>query len=310
MECPQISIIVNTYNQSNYISQALDSFLMQEVSVPFEILVHDDASTDQTAKIIKMYEEQYPDVIKPIYNPVNQWTLDNSITANIQIPRARSKYVAFCEGDDYWSDKNKLQLQYDYMEAHPEATGCCHAYSMVTMDNQLIEERFDFSEDCNVPMKKLIGNQLEVPHFATLFLRKNCIEKMGDQFLGIGCNDMIIRIFCAIHGNLHYFNRNMSCYRRNVQGSWTETVGKNKERFKAEQKKYLPFLRKLDEFTNGIYHEEIIDTIDEREFNIALLENDYREAIKKKAYRHSSAKRRLYVAIGCVAPKLISKLRE
>lgn len=310
MEQPQISIICNTYNQEKYIGQALDSFLMQKVSVPFEILVHDDASTDGTSHIIKKYEELYPDIVKPIYNPVNQYSLGNSITANIQIPRAKGKYLAFCEGDDYWSEQNKLQIQYDYMEKHPEATGCCHAYSMVKRDNSLIEEIYDFLGDCEVPMSRLIGNQLKVPHFATLFLRKGCIENMGDQFLGRPCNDMVIRIYCAVNGSLHYISKNMSCYRRNVEGSWTCTIGQNKAKLKENLLQYIPFLYSLDEYTGNTYHELIMKSIDEREFNIALLENDYRAAIKKQAYLNASIKRKVYIALGCIVPKLISQMRE
>ena len=202
MQEPIISIICNTYNQEKYIADALDSFLMQEVSVPFEILVHDDASTDGTADVIRAYEQRFPESIKPIDQTENQYSKGVSITPEIQLPRAKGKYIAFCEGDDYWTDPQKLQIQYDFMEEHLQASGCCHAYSMVDKEKNLIEERFDFQQDCMIPMKKLMGNQLEVPQFATLFTRAKVMKQFQVPFLGLGSSDTRIRIFCATKGDL------------------------------------------------------------------------------------------------------------
>ena len=175
MSEPVISIICNTYNQEKYIADALDSFLMQKVSVPFEILVHDDASTDGTAGIIREYEKTYPNVVKPIYQRENQFSKNISITSQIQAPRAKGKYIAFCEGDDYWSDPDKLQIQYDYMESHGECSACCHAYSMVDKNKNLIEERYDFSEDCSVPIKRLIGKSVNFASICYAFCAKEML---------------------------------------------------------------------------------------------------------------------------------------
>lgn len=310
MDEPQISIICNTYNQEKYIAEALESFLMQRVNVPFEILVHDDASTDGTADVIRKYEKKYPDIIKPIYQTQNQWNLDVSVTASIQIPRAKGKYIAFCEGDDYWTDPDKLQIQYDYMETYNECSICCHAYNMVNRDRELIEERYDFSEDCSVPMTRLIGNQLTLPHFATLFARKDCFKNFDGQFLGTECNDMIIRIMCALQGDIHYINKNMSCYRRFTESSWTVNVGNSHDKFVNHLKQYIPFLKELNLYTNGKYEKDILKSIDRREFEIALLENRYKDAVKKQAYKKSSFKRKIYILIGCICPKLMNRLRK
>lgn len=309
MKEPIISIICNTYNQEKYIADALDSFLMQELSVPFEILVHDDASTDHTPDIIREYEKKFPDIVKPIYQKENQYSKQVSITVEIQIPRAKGKYIAFCEGDDYWTDSHKLQLQYEFMERNLKCSACCHAYSMVDKNKQLIEERFDFSEDCCVPMERLIGNQLMVPHFATLFVQKEIMKDFQVPFLGIGGNDMTIRIYCATKGELYYFNKNMSCYRRFTEGSWTMRIGQSNEAMAGQLKKYIPFLRQLNLYTNRRYEKIIEKVLDERLFSIDLLDNNYKNAKTRKAYKRANIKRKLYICIGCICPQLVTKLR-
>ena len=309
MSKPLISIICNAYNHAKYISTALDSFLMQKVDVPIEILVHDDASTDSTADIIREYEKKYPDIIKPVYQTINQYSKNIKITGPVQIARARGKYIAFCEGDDYWTDVKKLQIQYELMEKHPEYSACCHAYSMVRADGSLIEARWDFPKDMVIPMKRLIGNQLELPQFATLFARKSCLEcyqQQGD-FLGIS-GDMAVRLCCAAQGGIFYINHNMSCYRRFVEGSWT-VRNQDKERFTKHLEEVIPFLCRYNEYTDYRYDKEIKKCIDRREFDILLLKQDYRKAIRKKAYKRASLKRKLGVLIGCVFPGLVDRVR-
>ena len=307
---PEISIICNAYNHEKYIAQALDSFLMQKVNVPVEILVHDDASPDKTADIIRSYAEKHPDVILPIIQTENQASQGRSITPMIQLPRARAKYVAFCEGDDYWTDPDKLQLQYDFMEQHPEYSICCHAYSMVDKDGKLIEERRDLDADGVVPIEMLIGNQLLVPHFATMLVRRECLQGYDKYFLGKHCNDMLLRLYCHAQKPIWYLNRNMSCYRRFTESSWTVKVGQDREKFLKVLKDTAAFLEKYDEYTGRRYTEAIRKELVHRHFEIALLEGDYRTAIKSQDYRNASLKRKVGIAVGAVFPKLINRIRR
>ena len=101
---PPISICCLTYNHEPYIEQCLEGFLMQKVDFPIEILIHDDASTDKTAEIIRKYESKYPEIIKPVYQSENQYSKGISVSRVYQFPRAQGKYIALCEGDDYWTD--------------------------------------------------------------------------------------------------------------------------------------------------------------------------------------------------------------
>ncbi|MBQ3417886.1 MAG: glycosyltransferase [Ruminococcus sp.] len=305
MEKPIISIICNAYNHEKYIAQALDSFLMQKVNVPFEILVHDDSSTDRTPEIIRKYEDRYPGLVKSILQKENQMSQGLSITVDIQLPRALGKYIAFCEGDDYWTNENKLQIQYDFMEEHPEYSICCHAYNMVDKDGNLLEERRDFPEDCIVPMERLIGNQLEVPHFATMMVRKECLSGLGREFLGEHCSDMIIRLYCAAQKDIYFINQNMSCYRRFTESSWTVNVGQDKEMFLELRKTKIVFLKEYNDYTQYKYNRIIEKVLNYRQFEIDMYEGNYRAARRNPSFKTASLKRRIGITVGCVFPGLV-----
>ncbi|MBK3869706.1 glycosyltransferase [Pseudomonas stutzeri] len=114
---PLLSIVCLTYNHAPFIRKTLESFLQQETDFPFEVIVHDDASTDTTAAIIADYAARYPAIIKPIYQTQNQFSLGVPFSTRL-FARSAGKYIAYCEGDDYWTDPHKLQLQVDFLEQH------------------------------------------------------------------------------------------------------------------------------------------------------------------------------------------------
>ena len=130
---PLLAIKCLVYNHEPYLRQCLDGFVMQQTNFPFIAIVHDDASTDNSAAIIREYEEKYPDIIKTIYETENQYSKsDGSLTRimNKAIDELGCKYVAVCEGDDYWTDPQKLQKQVDFLEAHEDFSVCCHNVNM------------------------------------------------------------------------------------------------------------------------------------------------------------------------------------
>jgi glycosyltransferase involved in cell wall biosynthesis len=131
---PLVSICCITYNQEKYIGKALESFLMQRTDFRFEIIVHDDASTDRTTKIVKEYERKFPNIIKPIYQSENKYSKEG---LNFQykhvFPHAVGKYIAFCEGDDFWIDPRKLQNQVDFLEQNSDY-GLVHTRAVKYID--------------------------------------------------------------------------------------------------------------------------------------------------------------------------------
>lgn len=135
----KVSICCLAYNHEPYIRQCLDGFVMQKCNFKFEVLIHDDASKDNTASIIKEYETKYPDIIKPIYQKVNQHSLGVSATKKYNFPRCKGKYIAICEGDDYWTDENKLQKQVDFLDANTDYSICWTRY-LVEKESEVLEQ--------------------------------------------------------------------------------------------------------------------------------------------------------------------------
>ena len=135
---PLVSIRCTVYNHEPFLRQCLDGFVMQKTTFPFEAIVHDDASTDGSAAVIREYAEKYPDIIKPIYEAENQHSKHDGSLARIidAAIHPDSNYIAYCEGDDYWTDPNKLQIQVDFLESHPDYYMTCHAFEYYYEDTK------------------------------------------------------------------------------------------------------------------------------------------------------------------------------
>ena len=123
-----VTIQCLTYNHEPYIRKCLEGFVMQKTNFRFEAIVHDDASTDGTTEIVREYSEKYPDIIKPFFETENQYSKHNGVIGKIIRENTHGKYVAMCEGDDYWIDPLKLQKQVDILENNPDIALCCGGY--------------------------------------------------------------------------------------------------------------------------------------------------------------------------------------
>lgn len=134
-----VTIRCLAYNHEAYIRQCLDGFIKQKTNFCFEAIVHDDASTDGTANIIREYAEKYPDIIKPIFEVENQYSKRDGSLRRIMNSHMKGKYIAMCEGDDCWIDPYKLQKQVDYLESHPECVYSCHRYYIY---NEYTKEKY------------------------------------------------------------------------------------------------------------------------------------------------------------------------
>lgn len=143
---PLVTISCITYNHRSFIRETLESFISQKTTFPVEILIHDDASTDGTADVIREYEQKYPALIFPIYQLENQYSKGIKISFTHQFPRARGKYIALCEGDDYWTDPLKLQKQVDFLERNTKYVLCFHKIKTLIGDklqeDEVIEKRY------------------------------------------------------------------------------------------------------------------------------------------------------------------------
>lgn len=134
---PLVSICCLSYNHAPFLKECLDGFLMQQTNFEYEILIHDDCSTDGSDEIIREYASKYPEKIFPLYEEENQYSkgMESVIDIAFNYNRARGKYIAYCEGDDYWTDPLKLQKQVDFMESHPDYSVCFHRCSHLNSHN-------------------------------------------------------------------------------------------------------------------------------------------------------------------------------
>lgn len=213
-ENPLVSVRCITYNHEPYIAQALDGFLMQKTNFPFEVVVHDDASTDRTADVIREYEKKFPKIIKPIYEKENQYSKHDGSLGRIVNSALKGKYVAMCEGDDYWIDENKLQMQVDFLEGNPEY-GMCYtkAKQFKQKENKFSKKLFglyikDFDD--------LLQNGNRIPTLTVVF-RKEIINKYYEEIHPQDKNwlmgDYPLWLFISQMSNVKFFDKVTSVYR-------------------------------------------------------------------------------------------------
>lgn len=231
MEDIKVSVSCLVYNHEKYLRQCLDSLLMQETNFKYEILIHDDASTDGSADIIREYESKFPDIIKPIYQTENQYSKQVQISWTYQYPRARGKYLAWCEGDDFWSDKKKLQKQYDIMEKNSDCSFCVHTVRYVKENGEITEKVKPYGEnqDCkkgSIQMLKTIFYQNVCPYqTSSFFARREYvteeIEKIPEFISKCRVGDVPLIMLFSSKGSVYYIAEEMSCYRMFSMASWS-----------------------------------------------------------------------------------------
>ena len=235
---PLVSISCITYNHINYIEQCLDGFLEQETDYPFEILIHDDCSTDGTTEIIQKYSTKYPDIIKPMYETENQYQQGKPAGSLIwNFPRAKGKYIALCEGDDYWIDENKLQIQVDFLERNPEYTMCFHNAEVLNEIPDTEVSSIYGAEDRDYESTELYKKWI-VPT-ASIVLRRKCLEYPIIEREKFWAGDVIV-IQSAVHqGKVYGFSKVMSVYRVSQHGVSWEQQKKDKEHILKDSFKIL-----------------------------------------------------------------------
>lgn len=222
---PKVAIRCITYNHEPYIRDALEGFVMQKTSFPFVAVVHDDASTDGTADIIREYAEKYPDIIKPLYETENQYSKgDGSMSRmmNQAVLDTGAKYVALCEGDDYWTDPLKLQKQVDFLETHPDysmvfSNATAHWEDNRYPDKQIVQ--INVSREI-FPIEIFKG--LRIPTASVVIhssVFQSPIYKGCMQLKQIPFGDIQLFIACGHIGRIWYLSELVSFYRKHDNGA-------------------------------------------------------------------------------------------
>lgn len=213
----KVSVLCITYNQEKFIGQALESFMAQETDFNFEVLVHDDASTDRTRDIIKEFQKKYPHAIKPIFQEENQFSKGvRGILMKYLLPRAKGDYIAICDGDDFFTDKKKLQLQADFLDKHPDYMICFH-YGNVFFENNE-HEGYIYPEK---EFKKFTRKEMLKRNFMLTSSAMYRRVDYGDiPKTNIMPGDWYLHLYHVRHGKIGFINRIMSSYRRHPGGVW------------------------------------------------------------------------------------------
>ncbi|MDE7017669.1 MAG: glycosyltransferase [Lachnospiraceae bacterium] len=246
----EVSVFIGAYNQENYIKDALEGALKQKTNFLYEILVHDDASRDHTGEIIKEYEEKYPDKVVGLYEEVNKYD-HPEYAAKRMLATARGKYIALCDGDDYWTDENKLQMQYNFMEAHEDFALCTHNTLLVNTKNGKSRLYSKVGATGELPQGYVIENGCSLFHSSSHFLRlKDWVDKHGD----LPMFDLYRVIYSADAGRVMYFNRCMSVYRVFTHGSWSENAYSGPVNKISELVSEAEFMRRADKETGYRWH--------------------------------------------------------
>lgn len=222
---PLVTICCITYNHENYIEDALQGFLMQETNFPIEIIVHDDASTDRTAKIIDNYYQQFPDLISKILQTDNQFSKGMHLVLGNVYARAQGEYIAVCEGDDYWTDPAKLQKQVDFMQTHPECSLSCHK---VLVDHEGQPEKnyiFPDLDDDQVYSRDEMY-QKYVSATCSVMFRAEKINELVAFLEGFKVGDMPLYSFYLQYGKFGYIDQVMAVYRKNKSSYWNPNYDK------------------------------------------------------------------------------------
>ena len=213
----KFSVICAAYNQANFIRSALDGFVSQKTNFKFQVFVYDDASTDGTTDIIREYAEKYPDIIKPIIQTENQFSKGVDVAKTFIWPKIDTEYVAMCDGDDYWCDKNKLQKQVDFLDKHPDYTVCFHPVEIFWDDNSHPEQIWPKRAKDTSLNKLLHGNF--IPNCAVMYRwQAKGLDLAKEWPTNIYPGDWFLHLLHARQGKIGFLPDVMARYRRHAGG--------------------------------------------------------------------------------------------
>ncbi|MFA7084220.1 MAG: glycosyltransferase [Arcobacteraceae bacterium] len=249
---PVVSVCCTTYNHASYIKKAIDSFLMQKTNFPFEIIIRDDASTDDTAQIISQYQKKYPNIIKPIFEQHNMYK--KGVKAfPIVFQQAQGQYLALCEGDDYWNDPYKLQKQIDFLEQHPEYSMSFHNSNRLDeTTNTYIDDYPNIEQDRDFSLLDFITSNYAS---TTTIVRRNQPFNYPPNFHKIKFADWPLNLIFASKGKIRYHAQAMATYRIHRGGVWSGNTEIKKNRYT------IYMLEEMNKYFSYKYHKEFSKVI-------------------------------------------------
>lgn len=282
---PLVTVILPTHNHAPFIAQAIESVLMQKTDFPFDILLHDDASTDGTADVCREYAAKNPEKITLIAQSVNQYQTDRRIQSHILIPRVRAKYTAILDGDDYWTDPEKLQKQVGYLEEHPDCTLCIGAANLVDVRGKVIGRVAPYDVSRVVDPADMIRGGGGFNATNTIVMPTQLLKDLPEFADHVEAEDIPFQLLGALAGYAWYISDTLMCYRLAVPGSWsTRQYASAKETRIKTSRDLIALNEGYDAFSGGKYHEAFVQAIRYQEFLILTYQHRLKEA-KRPPYR-------------------------
>lgn len=305
-----VSIVCCTYNHEEYIRNAMDGFIMQKTNFKFEVIVHDDASTDRTAEIIREYELKYPDLIKPIYQKINQYSNNKSNIRKSIVQKIRGKYVALCEGDDYWTDPYKLEIQLELMKKMPEINICAHT-ALVIDANSKKKTGMIRAADHNgiLPVEKVILGGGALLATNSLFMKTDVYINIMEFRKSMNI-DYSLQIQGSIDNGIYYIDRCMSVYRYMSRNSWSRRVFLNNKKLIEWYDKEITMLDILNEETKYKYNDAIIKKKRLIMFSMEIAKKNYVNCFDKElreVLKQQSFKKKVKLSVLCIIQFLKGK---
>lgn len=229
LDKPLLSILCITYNQDRFIEDAIRGFLIQKTTFPFEIILHDDASNDATVEIIKRYSDKYPKIIKPIFQTVNQFSQGNKDPFEIAYKHAQGKYIATCEGDDFWLDNSKLEKQVSFLENNPDFVISFHDAFLINENDQVIgDTKLIKKYRSNRTEKQLQCLDSFLPTMSWVF-RKEALTFPDEYFKVLNKDSFSISCF-GLKGRAKFHSEILpAAYRVHSNGIWSSLASDNKK---------------------------------------------------------------------------------
>ncbi len=312
-----VSVCIVTYNHGKYIGECLDHILNQIRDFKIEILIHDDASTDNAQDVIRVYQKRYPELIRPILRVENQYSRGiHNISGAFNFPRATGKYIALTDGDDYWCNPYKLRTQVEYMESHPDCVFTFHSAKVVTENGEIANASLmrPYRDDRVVSPEELIDKSVGSP-FASFMIRRSVVENLPDYYKNCPVGDRPLELMCAAAGQSYYFDEPMSVYRFSIHGSWTESqmtgdyIEKQHNYSKQMQEMYSAF----DEATDHRFHDAVQRASDRTVFLSNVNIRDFKEIYKQenRPYLHELSRRdRFFISFEHIMPHIYRALQK
>ena len=256
----KVSVLCLAYNHEKYIRECLDSIVNQITTFKYEIIINDDASTDNTAIIIKEYEKKHPEKIIAIYQKENLYSKGVSIVEDQMLEKAHGKYVAFCECDDKWTDLKKLQRQYEYMETHSECSMCVHNTVIHNLNCMQPDQKFNSWEKEHILNSKEVFMDWKV-HTSAYFIKKEAAYR-PIEFRKYWFGDYVRLTLAYVTGNIVSLPYTMSQYNYGVSTGALHAIDYSKmQKRRAQVLSRNEYLKKLNQLTNGKFNKIITKRI-------------------------------------------------